>query len=101
MRIGENKFVCDGCLEEISRGKQRFSVIVQGMASFNGTLDSAENTDDVKKAINKLVERLKEVSSREAVEEVYVENCYDLCHLCYKKFIDDPLKVLHEKNDNK
>ena len=38
---------------------------------------------------------------REAVEEVYVENCYDLCRLCYKKFIDDPLKVLHEKSDNK
>ncbi|MEA3347104.1 MAG: hypothetical protein U9Q21_03325 [Candidatus Auribacterota bacterium] len=101
MRIGKNKFVCDGCLKEISGGKQRFSVIIQGMAPFNGTLDGAENTDDVKEAINKLVEKLREVSSREAVEEVYVENCYDLCHLCYKKFIDDPLKVLHEKNDNK
>lgn len=101
MRIGENKFVCDGCLKEVEGGSRHFSVIVQGMASFNGTLDGAENTDDVKEAISKLVEKLRKISSSGAVEEVYVENYYDLCRLCYKKFIDDPLKVLHEKDDNK
>ncbi len=87
--------VCHRCGVDLAPGKGNFYVVrIEAFADPTPPdLTDAELLDvDVDEEISRLIEEMKDMSSRDLMEQVYRRLTIHLCGRCYKQWIEDPAR---------
>jgi hypothetical protein len=88
-----NHQTCDLCGHELlAKSEVRYEVRIEVKAAYDPLNFTEDDLDqNVRAAIAKLIQRLEGVSEEDAQNEVYRQFEFDLCAVCQKKYVKEPL----------
>jgi hypothetical protein len=91
-------FVCDGCGATLLLDSDvRYVVDVRGYAAYDPMEITADDLErDFRADMNKLIDELSQQDAKSAEEDVHKEMRLDLCPICWKRFVRDPLAGLRQ-----
>ena len=84
--------ICDKCGQPIEEGALRYVARIQVYAAYdplNITFEDLER--DHTEEIRKIAEQCRDMTEEDLMRDVYVDFVFDLCPVCQKRFIADPL----------
>jgi hypothetical protein len=98
--MGKAEDVCDialfcaRCARELTPGNGDFYVVrIEAMADpAPPNFSVADLLRNTKAEIERLLEQMRELSPREALDQVYRSLILHLCEPCYRQWIEDPVK---------
>lgn len=91
---------CDGCGKEMRKGDLRYAVKIDVRAAYDEMeIHLADLVRDHRAEILALIERLKDKDPTELEESVYKSFTLDLCPLCQRAYIRDPLRFHPEMGE--
>jgi len=92
--------LCDRCGQPIEEGALRYEAKIHVFAAYdplNITFEDLEK--DHTEELKRLQEECRELSETELMEGVYVDFHFDLCPLCQKSYIKDPLFLQSQQGE--
>ncbi len=91
---------CDGCGKEMRKGDLRYTVKIDVRAAYDEMeIHLADLVRDHRAEILSLIERLKDKDPTELEESVYKSFTLDLCPLCQRAYLRDPLRFHPEMGE--
>ncbi len=83
---------CARCSATLTPGDGSFYVVtIDAVADPSGPkVDEPPSTADLRRQIEDLLHKLKDVSAQEAMDEVHRRLTIHLCLTCYRKWIENP-----------
>lgn len=86
--------ICDKCGQPIEEGALRYVARIQVYAAYDPLNITFEDlAKDHTEEIKQLMEQCRDMTEEELMKGVYVEFVYDLCPVCQKQYIADPLGI--------
>jgi hypothetical protein len=91
-QLGKQPLLCNRCRIELWPGSGDFYVVkIEAVADPTPpTVSAGEMARDVRREIEELLARMEELSSQEAMDQVYRRVIIHLCGPCYRRWIEDP-----------
>ena len=91
--------LCDRCFKPITKSMQRYTVKIEVYAAADEklTITKKELQKDFSKEIKALIDKMKNMSSEELMEDIYVKFMYNLCPKCHNLYIS----TLKEASEDK
>ncbi|MGD0898062.1 MAG: hypothetical protein ABR915_09530 [Thermoguttaceae bacterium] len=88
-----SRLLCSRCGGELTPGKGNFYVVrIEALADPSPPSFSDEDMKlDPRVEIERLIERMRELSERELLDQVYRRIVLYLCGPCYRPWIEDPV----------
>jgi hypothetical protein len=91
---------CDGCGKEMRKSDLRYSVKIDVRAAYGKMeISLADLVRDHRAEILALIERMENKDPKELEESVYKSFSLDLCPLCQRAYIRDPLRFHPEMGE--
>ncbi|MGA2065791.1 MAG: hypothetical protein ABSG86_12515 [Thermoguttaceae bacterium] len=86
--------LCARCSAELTPGKGDFYVVrIEALADPTPPSFSEEDLQrDPRAEIERLINRMKELSEQELLDQVYRRLVLSLCGPCYRRWIEDPVR---------
>lgn len=83
---------CARCAQELHAGSgDFFQITIEAVADPSGPVVSPDESPDVvRDRIQQLIDGLRDVSEREAMDQVHRRLVIHLCHRCYPDWIENP-----------
>lgn len=83
---------CARCARELQPGAgDFFEVTIEAVADpFPPRIESDNRPEALRAQIEELLEKMEDVSAREALEQVYRRLVIHLCNACYARWIENP-----------
>jgi hypothetical protein len=83
---------CARCARELQSGAgDFFEVTIEAVADpFPPRIESEDRPEALRAQIEELLEKMADVSAREALEQVYRRLVIHLCNACYARWIENP-----------
>jgi hypothetical protein len=90
--MNELPIICDRCATELEAGRGQFYLIkIEALADPTPPNITKEDLRrDPAGEIERLLDSMRELSSQEALDQVYRCLTLHLCNACYQKWIEDP-----------
>ncbi|MEK6646172.1 MAG: hypothetical protein AABY84_05835 [Candidatus Firestonebacteria bacterium] len=81
--------LCDRCFKPITKSMQRYTVKIEVYASADEKLAITKKDlqKDFHKEIKDLINIMKNMSSEELMEDIYVKFMYNLCPKCHSLYV--------------
>ena len=85
---------CHRCGMELRPGQGDFFLVrIEAMADpFPPVFTEEDRHGDSKAEISRLLDEMRDLSAREAMDQVYRRLVIYLCNPCYRQWIEDPVK---------
>ena len=91
---------CDGCGKEMRKGDLRYTVKIDVRAAYDTMeIHLADLVRDHRAEILSLIERMKDKDPKQLEESVYKSFSLDLCPLCQRAYIREPLRFHPEMGE--
>jgi RNase P subunit RPR2 len=92
MAADQSPLFCDRCSAELIPGKGNFYVVkIEAVADpAPPNIDEQDLGKDLRRDIEQLVQQMRDVSSREAMDQVHRRLTIFLCLRCYTQWIENP-----------
>jgi len=92
---------CDGCGKEMRKGDLRYAVKIDVRAAYDEMeVHLADLIRDHRAEILSLIERMKNKDPKDLEESVYKSFSLDLCPMCQRAYIRDPLRFHPEMGES-
>jgi hypothetical protein len=92
---------CDGCGKEMKKGDLRYTVKIDVRAAYDEMeIHLADLVRDHRAEILSLIERMKNKDPKKLEESVYKSFSLDLCPLCQRAYIREPLRFHPEMGES-
>lgn len=88
----ETPMFCSRCARELRPGKGNFYVVnIEAIADPTPpSISVKELSQDLGREIRRILEQMRDLSEREALDQVYRRLTLFLCTRCYEQWIEDP-----------
>lgn len=91
---------CDGCGKEMRKGDLRYTVKIDVRAAYDKMeISLADLVRDHRAELLALIERMEKKDPKDLEESVYKAFSLDLCPLCQRAYIRDPLRFHPEMGE--
>jgi hypothetical protein len=88
---GSAPLLCARCAAELQPGSGNFyRVFIEAMADPSSPVIAAEDPAEIRRQIDELIAQLQDVSTQEAMDQVYRRLVLYLCGKCYRQWIENP-----------
>ncbi len=92
--VDRSPLVCARCGQKLSPGSGSFYVVrIEALADPTPPSFSQEDLErDPRQEIGRLIEKLRDCSQQELLDQVYRRLILYLCGPCYREWIEDPVR---------
>lgn len=90
--MNESPLFCDRCAAELEPGRGQFYLIkIEAIADPTPpTITKEDLRRDIAGEIDRLMDAMRDISSQEAMDQVYRKLTLFLCNACYRQWIENP-----------
>jgi hypothetical protein len=83
--------LCARCATELQPGSSGFyRVFIEAMADPTPPIIAEEKREEIRRQMDEVIARLRDVSTQEAMDQVYRRLVLYLCGTCYREWIENP-----------